>query len=57
MSSIEKKSKYAKKLARKNGHGRIDPRWQWWFERGGTAVKGRESDEDEPESKEERAAE
>lgn len=27
-------SKYAKKLARKRGRGRIDPGWQWWFFRG-----------------------
>ena len=25
-------SKYAKKLARKNGRGRVDPRWMWWTE-------------------------
>jgi len=28
-----KKSKYAKKNARKCGRGRIDPRWMWWLER------------------------
>jgi hypothetical protein len=29
-----KKSKYAKKIARKHGKGRVDPRWMWWMERG-----------------------
>jgi len=27
-------SKYAKKLQRKRGRGRIEPGWQWWFFRG-----------------------
>lgn len=26
---VKKKSKYAKKIARKNGKGRVDPRWMW----------------------------
>lgn len=30
----EKKSKYQQKLRRKYGHGRPDPRWMWWMERG-----------------------
>lgn len=29
-----RKSRYALKLRRKAGQGRIDPRWAWWFERG-----------------------
>lgn len=28
-----KKSKYAKKLARKAGKGRVDPNWMWWYAR------------------------
>jgi hypothetical protein len=28
-----KKSKYAKKIARKLGRGSVDPRWMWWLER------------------------
>lgn len=27
-----KKSRYQKKLARKYGRGKIDPRWMWWAE-------------------------
>lgn len=30
------KSKYAKKLARKLGRGRVDPRWMWWLDRAQT---------------------
>ena len=28
------KSKYAKKIRRKLGRGKVDPRWMWWIERG-----------------------
>jgi hypothetical protein len=31
-STKKTKSKYAKKMARKNGRGRVDPRWMWWTE-------------------------
>ncbi len=27
------KSRYAKKIARKIGRGRVSPRWMWWMER------------------------
>lgn len=27
------KSKYAKKIKRKLGRGKVDPRWMWWLER------------------------
>lgn len=26
------KSRYAKKIARKHGRGRKDPKWMWWME-------------------------
>lgn len=28
-----KKSKYQRKIARKHGRGKVDPRWMWWMDR------------------------
>lgn len=32
-TNTRKKSKFQKKLARKRGKGKVDPKWMWWFER------------------------
>lgn len=28
-----KRSKYAKKIRRKQGRGKVDPNWMWWIAR------------------------
>ncbi len=33
-----KKSRYAKKIARKLGRGRVSPGWMWWLERSAWSV-------------------
>ena len=35
MKTEEKRgrSKYARKMRRKLGRGKVDPRWMWWLER------------------------
>ncbi len=34
MKNTGTKSKYQKKIARKNGRAKPQPQWMWWFERG-----------------------
>lgn len=30
-TSKKKRSKYQRKMARKRGRGKVDPRWMWWW--------------------------